>query len=196
MKKLMMIGVAAVASFTIAFAAGATLPSNVIYSNDFAVSESVGAIPRIGETYTATPYPATSSRLYPYHDTAVNNYVSENCLTLLGYHGWLDFSPVYYAESNGTGTSRAKAFRRICNRTFLAASATTGANTLGTCTTSIGRCGLAPAPWPRFSGLSSPVPALQISSAAWQSTANGLFSTASTAHRWNDFSQSSKSERF
>ena len=106
MKKLMMIGVAAVASFAIAFAAGATLPSNVIYSNDFAVRESAGAIPRIGETYTATPYPATSSRLYPYHDTAVNNYVSENCLTLLGYHGWLDFSPVYYAESNGTGTSR------------------------------------------------------------------------------------------
>ena len=108
MKKLMMIGVVAVASFAIAFAAGATLPSNVIYSNDFAVRESAGAIPRIGETYTATPYPATSSRLYPYHDTAVNNYVSENCLTLLGYHGWLDFSPVYYAESNsnGTGTSR------------------------------------------------------------------------------------------
>lgn len=42
----------------------------------------------------------------------------------------------------------------------------------------------------------TPDGALIRSSDAWQSTANGLFSTASTAHRWNDFSQSSKSERF
>ena len=83
-----------------------TMADDAIYSNDFTTRTSLGAIPRIGETYTATPYPSTSSRLYPYHDTPANNYLSEPCLNLLGYHGWLDFSPAYYAQSNGTGTSR------------------------------------------------------------------------------------------
>ena len=93
-------GVVTFGAVTIAMA------DDAIYSNDFTTRTSLGAIPRIGETYTATPYPSTSSRLYPYHDTPANNYLSEPCLNLLGYHGWLDFSPAYYAQSNGTGTSR------------------------------------------------------------------------------------------
>jgi len=50
----------------LAGSAWAALPSNVIYRNDFTTRESAEAIPRIGETYEATPYPTKSSWLHPY----------------------------------------------------------------------------------------------------------------------------------
>ena len=68
--------------FAIAALAGAAwgaLPSNVIYRNDFTTRESAGAIPRVGETYEATPYPTTTAKLYQYLDTtAIKNASAAN----------------------------------------------------------------------------------------------------------------------
>ena len=89
---------AAVAVLAIAFIAEAALPDNVIYRNDFTVRESAGAIPRIGETYTATPYPTTSKKLYPYLDSANIDKVSLPCRTLYSYYGYLNFLPSYWSE--------------------------------------------------------------------------------------------------
>ena len=89
----------------IAFTAGATLPDNVIYSNDFTVRESAGVIPRIGETYTATPYPTTNKKLYPYLDTASIDKASLPCRTLYGYYGYLDFGASYWSDAGDSRPS-------------------------------------------------------------------------------------------
>ena len=82
----------------LATTAEAALPDNVIYRNDFTVRESAGAIPRIGETYTATPYPTTSKKLYPYLDSANIDKASLPCRTLYSYYGYLNFLPSYWAD--------------------------------------------------------------------------------------------------
>jgi len=74
------------------------LPDNVIYRNDFTTRESASAIPRIGETYTATPYPETSKRLYTYLNTAAIIEASTPCFLLNGYHGYLNFMPSYRSD--------------------------------------------------------------------------------------------------
>ena len=88
-----------------AFVAKATLPDNIIYSNDFTVRESAGAIPRIGETYTATPYPTTSKKLYPYLDTANIDKASLPCRTLYNYYGYLDFEASYWSDAGDSRPS-------------------------------------------------------------------------------------------
>lgn len=82
------------------------MAGDMIYGNDFTTRTSSGAIPRIGEAYTATPYPSTASRLYPYHDSTEVTSVSASCLEILGYKGWLDFSPVYFYGNSGPNTGR------------------------------------------------------------------------------------------
>lgn len=97
MKRLNMVFLTALA------AAGATA-DDAIYSNDFTTRNSLGAIPRIGETYTATPYPATRNRLYPYLSSVEIPKSTAAYHELYGIHGWLDFSAVYIIE---TGDSRS-----------------------------------------------------------------------------------------
>ena len=74
------------------------MPQNVIYWNDFSVRESQGAIPRIGETYTAAPYPSSTTKLYPYLDTVAIDKASLPCRTLNGYYGYVNFLPSYWSN--------------------------------------------------------------------------------------------------
>ena len=76
----------------------AALPSDVIYSNDFTTRESAGAIPRLGETYEATPYPTTNAKLYQYLDTtAIKNATVAN-LALNGFYGYDNFLASYWSN--------------------------------------------------------------------------------------------------
>ena len=87
-----------VAIAALAGAAWAALPSNVIYRNDFTTRESAGAIPRVGETYEATPYPTTNAKLYQYLDTtAIKNATAAN-LALNGFYGYDNFLASYWSN--------------------------------------------------------------------------------------------------
>ena len=79
-------------------AVSAALPSYILYRNDFTVRESACPIPRIGETYTATPYPTTTKKLYPYLDTPAINSASAPCMALYGYFGYLNFLASYWSN--------------------------------------------------------------------------------------------------
>ena len=86
------------AAVALAGTAWAAVPSNVIYRNDFTTRESAAAIPRLGETYEATPYPTTTKKLYPYLDTSNIDKASLPCRTLYSYYGYLDFSASYWSD--------------------------------------------------------------------------------------------------
>ena len=78
--------------------ASAGLPSNVIYRNDFTTRESAGAIPRLGETYEATPYPTTNAKLYQYLDTTAIKNASAANLALNGFYGYDNFLASYWSN--------------------------------------------------------------------------------------------------
>lgn len=79
-------------------AASAELPEGVIYRNDFTTRESSGAIPRLGETYTAQPYSTSNKKLYPYRDTALITKYASLGLELNGVYSYLNFAPMYCAD--------------------------------------------------------------------------------------------------
>ena len=77
----------------------AALPSNVIYRNDFTTRESAAAIPRLGETYEATPYPTKSGWLHPYLTEGNVKAAAAECLALNGYYGYTSFAASYWINS-------------------------------------------------------------------------------------------------
>ena len=83
----------------LAGSAWAALPSNVIYRNDFNTRESAEAIPRVGETYEATPYPTKSSWLHPYLIDSNVKAAAADCLALYGYYGYTSFAASYWVNS-------------------------------------------------------------------------------------------------
>ena len=98
MKKVLQTAVMGTVGLLVGATASADLPSNVIYRNDFTTRESAAAIPRLGETYEATPYPATTAKLYPYLDTtAIKNVTAAN-LALNGFYGYDNFLASYWSN--------------------------------------------------------------------------------------------------
>ena len=89
---------ATVLALAVSFSAWAALPSNVIYRNDFTTRESAAAIPRLGETYEATPYPTTNAKLYPYLDTTAIKNVTVANLALNGFYGYDNFLASYWSN--------------------------------------------------------------------------------------------------
>ncbi|MBR0506137.1 MAG: hypothetical protein IJJ84_12090, partial [Kiritimatiellae bacterium] len=81
--------------FTAIGTASAALPSDVIYRNDFTTRESVAAIPRVGETYEATPYPAKTSLLHAYLGVDSFNKYARPEFTPAGIWTYPDFSALY-----------------------------------------------------------------------------------------------------
>ena len=99
MKKVMQTAMMGAVGLLVGATASAGLPANVIYRNDFTTRESAAAIPRVGETYEATPYPTTSQWLYL--DTGNNNSAAEPCHVLNGYYGFINFMPTYWKNVGG-----------------------------------------------------------------------------------------------
>ena len=83
----------------------AALPSDVIYSNDFTTRESAGAIPRLGETYEATPYRTNSGWLHPYLTDGNVRAAAAECLSLNGYYGYTSFAASYWVNSGDSRPS-------------------------------------------------------------------------------------------
>lgn len=78
--------------------ASAGLPANVIYRNDFTTRESAAAIPRVGETYEATPYPTTNAKIYQYLDTTAIKNASVANRALNGFYGYDNFLASYWSN--------------------------------------------------------------------------------------------------
>ncbi|MBR1587653.1 MAG: hypothetical protein IJ658_04935, partial [Kiritimatiellae bacterium] len=88
----------AIALVSVACALPAALPPDVIYRNDFTTRESSAAIPRLGETYEATPYPTGNYKLYPYLDTTAIRSVTAANLALNGFYGYDNFLASYWSN--------------------------------------------------------------------------------------------------
>lgn len=99
MKKMMKTAMMGAVGLLVGATASAGLPANVIYRNDFTTRESAGAIPRVGETYEATPYPTKSSWLHPYLIDSNVKAAAADCLALYGYYGYTSFASSYWINS-------------------------------------------------------------------------------------------------
>ena len=91
--------------FTAIGTASAALPSDVIYRNDFTTRESVAAIPRVGETYEATPYPAKTSLLHAYLGVDSFNKYARPEFTPAGIWTYPDFSALYCVNAGDSRPS-------------------------------------------------------------------------------------------
>ena len=89
---------------TVAYADGAGLENGVIYRNDFTHRVSEYPIPRLGETYTATPYTTGKANLFSYLSNGGT--ATEYGFDFFGVYRMLDFSWWYASNVYGNMPSQ------------------------------------------------------------------------------------------
>ena len=105
MKKVVQTAVMGTVGLLVGTTASAGLPANVIYRNDFTTRESAKAIPRVGETYEATPYPAKNSLLHAYLGEGQFKLYARPEFTPAGIWTYPDFSALYCVNAGDSRPS-------------------------------------------------------------------------------------------